>query len=537
MQQQPHHNLQHMAEQMAAQMPQPNVTAGGPAGGGPATAVAAAAAVGAGGVAPNGGGVVVAGGGPGGGGGGQEPIVYCPEFPIFHQPVQGCRCPTCALTAYMAGIYESQFQDIYEGASGVAPRLTRCPMFDTYGFCLYSCTCLLTHDHSRATPLTKYYGHLPLAEPQLSLPDHTGEKASTEKTDADRYCSDGQLNAPLGQRRKLSALIEEANRLSDEHDRDIFRCLVCGFDQFTYPYPTAKVGELGFSVFCPRCTTPVYFPILIYVIEGILVESKDDYQAFKDKCEEVRRSLAEELKIPFSYEAHRLASTYFAWSLTSPADATQALTAMLGEDPKLTTVISVGSGTGYVEHVFNQASSALAQNGTASRLQFLAYDEIVRPARFSVQVQFGSPSIIASRDCSDTALLLCWPPFASVELQQSTMAYDTLRVFVEQGGQYVIYIGDVSSTGDFQFHGLLASHFAPLRAYRVRKEIRRWYPQEMGLVYAGNDTIGVYRYRGGPLPPPGSMLPPPPPPATAQQQQQQQQQQQPMMLPPQQNQP
>ena len=81
------------------------------------------------------------------------------------------------------------------------------------------------------------------------------------------------------------------------------------------------------------------------------------------------------------------------------------------------------------------------------------------------------------------------------------MGFEVLRNFYMAGGSFVIYIGDVSSTGDWRFHEYLHTNYALVKGFKVRKELRRWHPQDMALIYAGSDTIGVYQRRATPLPP------------------------------------
>ncbi|MFZ7144710.1 MAG: hypothetical protein ACO1G6_05150, partial [Bacteroidota bacterium] len=133
-------------------------------------------------------------------------------------------------------------------------------------------------------------------------------------------------------------------------------------------------------------------------------------------------------------------------------------------------------------------------------ISFFAFDEIIRPVRYSVAVSTGAPNVLSSLDCPRAALLLCWPPFGSPEEEQSSMGFEALRYYYNRGGRVVIYVGDVSSTGDWRFHSLLMRMFYLSPDYYVRHEVRRWLPQEMGLVYAGCDSVGVYvRRPDGPL--------------------------------------
>ena len=388
----------------------------------------------------------------------------------------------------------------------------RCPMYAAFGFCVFGSTCLLPHDWRPA--------HMPLSP-----------KPST-------------LQAAI------YSLIEKGN----EHTRDRFVCGVCGFSDIDETCVT-KVGEMYTYRYCRNCTVLCYFPYLMDVLEMLIHAAGDDYQLYKDFVDRLREAVPDVLKVPVSYEAHRLATTVFAWSLIGPEDAALAMTAVLKHHPKVNQVLSVGSGTGYVEHVFNrvvngcpasphrptleggkfsyfdgvsvpysvQRPSPLASimDGhpyprgeavdegamreiwarlAARPLQFFAFDEIIRPAQFSIKVNIGAPNVIMSFAGAETCLLLCWPPFGSPQEEQSSMGFETLRNFYNTGGEAVIYIGDQASTGDWRFHEMLHSKYSLVHEYKVRKELRRWFPQEMGLVYAGNDTIGVYTRRQEALP-------------------------------------
>lgn len=456
---------------------------------------------------------------------------------------------------------------VSSGSNTAAPKV--CPMFECYSFCPYGSTCLLPHPSS-------------------------GQAASSAL---------GSAKSPFASRPQppfaLADAIHDLVRLGLEHENDYFRCYVCNFENIPESF-THKCGETAQYRYCPNCMTAAYQVQVINAVESLLVLVGDDAHKFKDLVDAVRAQLPEVLKIPFFYEAHRTATTVFGWSLVSPADAKMALeTAWKQPHPVsrmphgwYTTVISCGSGTGYIEHLFSRVANAhnrtinethqrefnnmnafiggafdvstvkpipnggfcvsilssdadvkmlrdsvskamsacndilknpssfanvaadlpvlsssgsttpaatAAVAGSSHHIRFFAFDEIIRPAKFGVKVNYGSPQTFNSIDCEHAVLLLSWPPFGSPQQEQSSMGFEALRNYHQRGGNVLIYIGDVASTGDWRFHEFLATHWEAVRPYKVRRELRRWSPQLMGLIYAGNDTIGVYKRREVPL--------------------------------------
>ena len=352
---------------------------------------------------------------------------------------------------------------------------TTCPMFDAFGFCTYGCTCFLPHVVEMAPT--------PFICPPSSL-----EEAR-------------------------DALFSKAAA----HMNDYYQCDVCGCMNLD-PCFVMKVGEMGSYRYCPNCTTCAVFPQMTYFLEALLDEVGDDYQLYKSEIDAARAAIPDMMKIPLAYEAHRMATAQFAWSLLSPADVHYAMAAALEVLPNAKMLVSVGSGTGYVEHIFNRVVNGVPSKPKSKRdrssfdamvalpklkngrINIFAFDDILRHSRFSVNVNCGLPSTLLSLDCGVAILLLCWPPFGSPQEEQSTMGFETLRHFHQRGGTIVIYVGDVASTGDWRFHEYLYSHYEILSSsYKVRKEVRRWCPAEMGLVYAGNDTVGVYQLRSSPV--------------------------------------
>lgn len=432
----------------------------------------------------------------------QEPLSPTPHT----NGPEGCRCPVCLMSYHIAFLFSAQRRaspsvmasypsDWLKQTGGVLPELPPipslglclCPIMYAYGFCPYGSGCYLTHECEHATPFVA-----PTGTP------------------------DGELHR----------LQDMARRRLDE---EMWNCDVCGYkgiDEFCL----SPVGETFLYRMCPNCSLHCYFPYITYLVEAVLSQIGDDYQKFKDKIDEYRNWLPDEFKVPLMFEAHRIASVVFAWSLVSPRDVRDALEAALSVEPALRRVCSIGSGAGYVEHIFNRVANpgvgTECGTGAFSRqyspsiysptsfdgvtcsisgkrmLEVIAFDNLsVLKDYYSVNVCVGDPlSVVSQSNCSDTVLLLCWPPFGSPQEEQSSMGYETLEHFRFCGGRLVIYIGDVASTGDWRFHRQLYMYYKLVRDYPVRRELRRWLPQEMGLVYAGNDTIGVYELRQTPLP-------------------------------------
>lgn len=192
----------------------------------------------------------------------------------------------------------------------------------------------------------------------------------------------------------------------------------------------------------------------------------------------------------------------------------------------MTSIVSMGSGSGYVEHVFNCVINSNAKDNYDFQrfhshymssfdnvhvsfygertIDIFAFDELALRRSYSVHVSHGGPLSLLSIDCRKAVLLLSWPPFGSAHEEQSSMGFEALQYYTQGGGTLLIYIGDVGSTGDWRFHELLYTHYKLVREYPVRREIPRWCPQDMGLVYAGSDTIGVYHRRPNPVQTPPS---------------------------------
>jgi hypothetical protein len=436
-------------------------------------------------------------------------------YSLFAHGTGTCDCPACDLAQRYAVVYQKQFPAMTP-ESAEANKIQQamfknknnasCEMWSAYGFCFHGLTCMFPHKNAPNSVSNQDAASPPATQSTSTQTKSNFKIPRAVLTDADRN-------------RSVAELEVEIRKMIDEHSNDVFRCRVCAYDGAFDPSCIIKVGEMYSYMTCPRCTSPLYQPLTLFMVEAVLRETGGkDHQAYKKLIDKLRSSLPHMVRIPLSFEAHRLASTYFGWSLVGPEEAAEALTAAICETPlpKASTIVSMGSGTGYIEHVFAEAIKLLPKRKStcpktgkelddgvpvlsearAQSFSVMAFDEILRESKFSVPVQMGTPDTInCLPDVKNTILLLCWPPFGSPGGPAATMGHDALRRFFDLGGKSVIYIGDVASTGDYDFHVLLQEAFRPCPSYRTRHDVTRWIPQEMGLVYAGNDTIGVYKKR------------------------------------------
>lgn len=434
-----------------------------------------------------------------------------------HAHDQTCSCPVCRFNNFVAFFFSRQRRSsphvmnavpspYLHGSLPDLPVLRDpglrgvCPIFREYGFCPHSVGCYLAHDPKLERllhPGRPEVGCQPRHQPQVLR----GENAEEE----------------------LKRLKEKAERHLDE---EVWICGICGYDRIAVHH-CMPVGEVYYYRYCPRCYIMCYQPEVTYLLEHLLRRAVDDYQLFKTEVEHYRTRVPDEFKVPLSSVAHSIATTVYAWSLVTPKDIADAVNAAFRVLPSMSSMVSVGSGIGYVEHLFNRvmnnadlpacgpvaadiASRVPGEEGRpiASSISkdtalfygkrtvpIFAFDELERRYEYSVKVSTGGPLSVLSVDCPNSVLMLCWPPFGSHVEEQSSMGYEALEYFRQRGGRVLIYIGDVSSTGDWRFHDLREKHYKLVREYPVRREVRRWYPQEMGLIYAGNDTIGVYERR------------------------------------------
>lgn len=497
----------------------------------------------------------------GGAGAGLIPVNAAPNSIMMDQPGSDggvyfsfshgtgmCDCPACELAQRYAVVYSKQFPAMtpesaqtvrVESAVSDNRANTNCQMWETFGFCFHGLTCMFPHRRFAVTDNNN--SKVPASA--VAPPDSNSEffamqrqqhqnssGGSSNGNNNSSATASGAAAAAASSSSKLTGgftlphrnpsqhtvkeLCAEISAMVEEHSNGVFRCRVCTYDEEFDASCIIKVGEMFSYMTCPRCTSPLYQPLMLLLVEACLRETGgQDHLAYKDLIDRLRAEVVPHMvRIPLLFEAHRLASTYFAWSLFGPTEAQTALTAAITETPLLdaTCLISMGSGTGYIEHVFAEALKNMllnhnsSNNNTSSKLSkdvlqsfsVLAFDEILRTSRFSVPVQYGTPDAInCLPDPTKSILLLSWPPFGTPGGPQATMGHDVLKRYVELGGQCVIYIGDVASTGDYDFHCLLQQTFRPVPSYRTRHDVRRWVPQEMGLVFAGNDTVGVYKRR------------------------------------------
>ncbi|GET90004.1 hypothetical protein, conserved [Leishmania tarentolae] len=432
-----------------------------------------------------------------------EAAAMCTSF-HYHENSDTCLCPMCKLTLYISYVYRDQRRasphvmaarpsplHVMSPDESLPPLMpiykpdgvSVCPVYAAFGFCPFLSGCFLPHDEGS--------------------------------------CASARVPRLASAEEELKRLTQRAGDLQGS---DVWACEVCGYNNVD-EFCEVALGTEHFFRQCPRCSLMCFFPNITYLVEHILCSVGDDYQLFKTEVDHYRSLLPDLFKIPLTFEAHRVANIVFAWSLLSPVHARDAMNSVLQEFPNIESMISVGSGAGYIEHIFNRVMHQvpLREEWEVDRKRFpttsfdnvrcdfygkrtisiFAFDALALQGTYSVHVSVGGPISLYSLDCKQSVLLLCWPPFGSREREESSMGFETLEYFTRQGGSMLIYIGDTAATGDWRFHMLLKSHYKLVQDYPVRRELRRWCPQEMGFVYGGNDTIGVYRLRETPLSPMG----------------------------------
>lgn len=437
----------------------------------------------------------------------------CSPMPLQYHDYTGgpCGCPSCLQSEHIAYVFRKQRQasphvlksrpsPFYVGTGGMPPEppplrpseLVRCPVFDSFGFCPYSAACFLKHIDK---PVDSFV--------EVGRAPRVLRGASPEE--------------------EVKRLVAKAAK---HRDNELWSCDVCGYSGIN-DMCINTVGSTYYYRYCPRCTYHCYFPYVTYLVEHLLESVGDDYQQFKNLVDLYRGQVPDEFKVPLTAEAHRVGSIVFSWSLVTPAQVRDAIEAAHKVLPEMESITSVGSAAGYIEHVFNRVmnpgvSSTQFLDGlphrTGSRFSVSSFDgvqtsfygkrtipihacdQIPMRISYSVHVSLNGPLALLSMSCENIVLLLCWPPFGSPDGEQSSMGFEALEYFRQCNGRVVICIGDVSTTGDWRFHQLLYMHFKLVKDYPVRREVRRWCPAEMGYVYSGNDTIGVYERRPEPIP-------------------------------------
>ena len=151
-------------------------------------------------------------------------------------------------------------------------------------------------------------------------------------------------------------------------------------------------------------------------------------------------------------------------------------------------IIELGAGTGYIARILaNQGLVVEAVDMTPPDQSMNEYHGQTPPF---YSVKKGTIESLHGRNSVDEALLLCYPP------PQSDMAHDALDVFVEQGGTFMIYIGEFAGlTASTSFEIMLKQEFQCI----LRRPCLTW----------GTDasSMTVWRKLETPLPTPSLLLP------------------------------
>eukprot|EP00668_Euglena_longa_P000993 GGOE01001191.1.p1 GENE.GGOE01001191.1~~GGOE01001191.1.p1 ORF type:complete len:403 (-),score=87.39 GGOE01001191.1:244-1380(-) len=270
--------------------------------------------------------------------------------------------------------------------------------------------------------------------------------------------------------------------------------------------------------------------IIANLCNAMLESSNWDYAGYKRTYDEIIGLIHQSGRVPYLAEngfvtyARQTGVTYYAWAIMDDQAALQTFDVLNSvvaryNLPPVSTIISIGAGNGYVEHVFLRQAQQGGQD-----LQMIAYDTYPSSLPY-VPILPGTPLNILTdfATTADCALLLCWPPLgtsladgsynpnADPSRPTNTMASDSLRNFELKGGRFLIYIGErtlFACTGDPKFHEMLAEGRWVLVNEDPRGNstitMQKWCPQphaiptdfsgiehQIGGV-SGNDNIWVY---------------------------------------------
>eukprot|EP01010_Urceolus_cornutus_P004836 NODE_795_length_1336_cov_259.575758_g603_i0.p1 GENE.NODE_795_length_1336_cov_259.575758_g603_i0~~NODE_795_length_1336_cov_259.575758_g603_i0.p1 ORF type:complete len:379 (-),score=87.70 NODE_795_length_1336_cov_259.575758_g603_i0:132-1268(-) len=321
-----------------------------------------------------------------------------------------------------------------------------CEAFARYGFCSYGWDCAYAHH-----------------------PEH--EKAPKE----------------------IEVVVEEMIKMGTDYRDGTYLCRVCG--ELTKEHIGALVGVTHWFQYCPLCGNFYFYPHAQQIVYHCVESNAHDYVGYKQAIDGYCARLPPVIQIPFKYEAHRWGVSRFAWSIFGAENAKQILDLLRKQEGgELTGMISMGAGTGYVEFVIQRSVEEMDWH-----IDINAFDENP-PKHCHFPVQKGTVEQISEQtDLSSSFLLLCWPPFGGKEENQSTMGSDALAAFTSRGGKFLVYIGDPHATGDWRFHEDLWKYWKLHSEVEWFTPLMTWVPQHMGLIYGGQDSIGVYSLRAVPL--------------------------------------
>jgi putative endonuclease len=143
-------------------------------------------------------------------------------------------------------------------------------------------------------------------------------------------------------------------------------------------------------------------------------------------------------------ERDRLVRRY-AWG--TPTEA--ALRAVLSDGPR---VVEMGAGTGYWAWLLQKLGGDVVAYDKFSDGRTLGMNPWCGDDRWA-EVRHGTPSILHRHP--DRTLLLCWPPY------DSSMALDCLHRWK---GRTLVFVGDKTAAGNYDFHDSLQDRFWPVRA-------------------------------------------------------------------------
>jgi len=173
---------------------------------------------------------------------------------------------------------------------------------------------------------------------------------------------------------------------------------------------------------------------------NILMDLYRDLCAFRPLTSEHDRDAIEE-----RFEWRTCLCTYFAWAVPNE----KALEVLRNLDQP---ILEIGAGTGYWAWLLSSYGGNGNDREGKGGVDIVAYDAIDSHGghkhRFRHEmVRDGGVEQASSKEHAGRALMLCWPDIvgdsASDDADRGTFGYDTLKAYIQNQGDTVIYIGEL----------------------------------------------------------------------------------------------
>lgn len=195
--------------------------------------------------------------------------------------------------------------------------------------------------------------------------------------------------------------------------------------------------------------------------ESVYASPKADYSDSEDEFYDKHQTPAPCILQNWRDSCRDLLCNLYAYATLSPQELKETVAVL--RDMTVTSVIEMGAGTGYISHLFQKSGMHVSAFDiaptTASGQGAREANEYhgLSPSYFTVNQAESKDisSLLRNRnDVEKVALLLCYaPPLTS-------MAEDTVKMFVKYGGEVLIHIGEFKGlTGSKVFETFLQRNF------------------------------------------------------------------------------